>query len=186
MKLFVIIAVGANRAGSWGSPVETISRSVEELFGRRVTVQLRSPLYSTSPLGTGPQDAYVNGAFLAQTSLPPDALLRVLKDIEIRSGRRGGRPWGPRTLDLDIIDYKGLIRNWDLSRKVAKACRKGELVLPHALAHTRPFVLQPLSDLGQGWRHPVLRKSAAELLVPLAHDAQGSVLHQIEPLQRYK
>ena len=64
---------------------------------------------------------------------PPEALLRVLKGIERRSGRRGGRPWGPRTLDIDIIDYDGLVRHWRDGRPDFARAGPRPLVLPHPL-----------------------------------------------------
>ncbi len=71
-----------------------------------------SPLYETRAVGNARQPAYVNAVALLDTTLSPESLLRVLKQVERDSGRRGGRPWGPRTLDIDIVDYKGLVRHW--------------------------------------------------------------------------
>ena len=59
---------------------------------------------------------------VGDTSLPAPALLRRLKQIEREAGRRGGRPWGARTLDLDILDYKGLMVNWPKGNGVEGQC----------------------------------------------------------------
>ena len=95
--------------------------------------------------------------------LPAPSLLRLLKEIERQSGRRGGRPWGARTLDLDIIDYKGLIMGRSKARKGVPRERVRPLVLPHPQLENRPFVLKPLLDVAPNWRHPVTKTSAKEL-----------------------
>ena len=112
---------------------------------------------------------------LLATRLPAPSLLRLLKEIERQSGRRGGRPWGARTLDLDIIDYKGLIMGRS-SRKGVPRERVRPLVLPHPQLENRPFVLKPLIDVAPDWRHPVTKTSAKELSRRAKKRGQGSVL----------
>jgi len=141
-----------------------------------IAVRAVSPLYETRAVGNARQPAYVNAVALIETSLSPESLLRVLKRIERDSGRRGGRPWGPRTLDIDLVDYKGLIRHWRDGRGDFARGGTRPLVLPHPLAHERPFVLRPLIDIAPGWRHPVLRRSARELWSAVARKREGGVL----------
>jgi 2-amino-4-hydroxy-6-hydroxymethyldihydropteridine diphosphokinase len=139
-----------------------------------------SPLYETAAVGRARQPAYANAVALIGTRLSPEALLRALKRIERAAGRRGGgRPWGERSLDLDIVDYKGLVKHWH--RGKGRFARPGSrpLVLPHPLAHQRPFVLEPLAELMPDWRHPVLHRSAAELLRRLPKRGQGAVIKRL-------
>jgi 2-amino-4-hydroxy-6-hydroxymethyldihydropteridine diphosphokinase len=144
-----------------------------------ISVKAVSPLYETEAVGNARQPAYVNAVALIDTSLPPEALLRVLKGIERRAGRRGGRPWGPRTLDIDILDYGGQVRHWRGTRPAFGNARARPLVLPHPLAHERPFVLRPLLDIAPGWRHPALKRSARDLWSPIAKQRQGSVIKRL-------
>jgi 2-amino-4-hydroxy-6-hydroxymethyldihydropteridine diphosphokinase len=130
-------------------------------------------------MGAARQPPYVNQVALLDTSLPAPALLRLLKQIEARSGRRGGRPWGARTLDLDILDYKGITLNWSLKRKGMPRARVRPLVLPHHQLEQRPFVLRPLLDVSPAWRHPVLKLSAAELWRRVPKRGQGAVLKRL-------
>jgi 2-amino-4-hydroxy-6-hydroxymethyldihydropteridine diphosphokinase len=130
-------------------------------------------------VGWARQLAYVNAVALIDTSLSPEALLKVLKGIERASGRRGGRPWGPRTLDIDIIDYRGLIRHWHGRRPDFRQAGMRPLVLPHPLAHERPFVLKPLLDVAPDWRHAVLRRSARALWREASRRAEGRVLKRL-------
>ena len=92
---------------------------------------------------------------LLSTDLEPDVLLSRMLDVEARFGRVRGERNAARTLDLDLLDYDGLIV--DTAR----------LVLPHPRLHERRFVLEPLDEIAPSWRHPVLGVTAAELLARL-------------------
>jgi 2-amino-4-hydroxy-6-hydroxymethyldihydropteridine diphosphokinase len=175
----VVVGLGANCSGAWGSPVETIAQALGEIERRGIAVLAVSPFYATAAVGNARQPPYVNAVALLDTNLPPDALLRVLKEIERRAGRRGGRPWGPRSLDIDIIDYKGLVRHWrGASGEFARPGPR-PLVLPHPLAHRRPFVLRPLLDIAPNWRHPALGLNARELWRLISKQGQGAVMKRL-------
>lgn len=81
----------------------------------------------------------------------PREVLALLLSIEAAFGRRRGVANAPRTLDLDLIAY---------GRQVIDA---PDLVLPHPRAHQRGFVMGPLAQIAQAWRHPVSGLTAAEL-----------------------
>ena len=179
MRGKVVVGLGANYPGPWGTPVETIRRALHEIGQNGVTVAAVSPLYATAAVGPARQPAYVNAVALLDTSLPPSALLRLLKRIERLAGRRGGRPWGPRTIDLDILDYKGLVKHWRGRRPDFAPAGARPLVLPHPLMHERPFVLRPLLDIAPAWRHPVLKRSASALWHDVSRGGQGRVLKRL-------
>lgn len=176
----IVVALGANSPGPWGTPRQTIAQALGKIADAGIDVVAVSPLYVTAAVGSARQQPYLNAVALLATSLPPAALLRALKQIERGAGRRAGRPWGPRTLDIDIIDYAGLVRHW--RRGGARFAKAGPrpLVLPHPLAHTRPFVLKPLLDIAPDWRHPALRRSGAELWRQASRGRQGRVLERLE------
>jgi len=175
----VLVGLGANSPGPWGTPARTLHRALRELKRMGVTVEAVSPLYETAALGAARQPPYVNQVARLTTTLPAPALLRLLKAIERRSGRRGGRPWGARTLDLDIIDYKGLKIGWSPGRRGVPRQRVRPLVLPHPQLENRPFVLKPLLDVAPNWRHPVLNVSVRELWRRVKKHGQGGVLKQV-------
>ena len=91
----------------------------------------------------------------------PLALLQKLHAIEKEAGRRRKTRWGPRTLDLDIIDYHGLVKS------------TGKLTLPHPGIAERIFVLKPISELTAKWRHPTSHLSARAMLRKLKGYSQG-------------
>ncbi len=185
----VLIGLGSNRPGRWGGPAATVKRAVAELARSGLRVEAASSLYETAPLGAGPNGAFVNAVVAADTSLPPEALLLRLKRIERLAGRRSARPWGPRALDLDLLDYQGLVRGWRKREPELRRQRAPQLVLPHPRLHLRPFVVGPLTEIRPRWRHPVLKRSARELWDGLQTQRQGRVLRRLakpapEPLSR--
>jgi 2-amino-4-hydroxy-6-hydroxymethyldihydropteridine diphosphokinase len=175
----ILVGLGANHPGPWGVPAATIKRALSEMERTGIAVDAISPFYETAAVGRARQPAFVNTVALVATSLSPEALLRRLKEIERRAGRRGGRPWGPRTLDIDIIDYKGLVRHWRARKADFSRAGPRPLVLPHPLMHERAFVLRPLLDIAPDWRHPVLRRSAQSLWRETAGKGQGQVIKRL-------
>jgi 2-amino-4-hydroxy-6-hydroxymethyldihydropteridine diphosphokinase len=153
----IIIALGSNLAGPWGDPSETIARAFHELEKPLLKLVLRSSLIVTPPFGLADQPDYINAAAIVETALSPESLMERLHLIERDAGRQRGVRWGPRMLDLDLIDYHGLVRS-DPETQLK------QLVLPHPGAATRDFVLKPIAEIAPEWRHPVLQKTAAELL----------------------
>jgi 2-amino-4-hydroxy-6-hydroxymethyldihydropteridine diphosphokinase len=77
---------------------------------------------------------------LVESDLQPDAMLGALKGVERDFGRRPGRRWGERVLDLDLVA-------WGNGRY-----RSRHLVIPHPRLKERDFVLGPLAAIAPGWR----------------------------------
>jgi 2-amino-4-hydroxy-6-hydroxymethyldihydropteridine diphosphokinase len=147
MDHIVHLALGANL----GDRISNLRAAIQAL-APQVRVLAESPVYETPPWGYEDQPAFLNMALRAETDLAPDALLHHLKQIEARLGRTETFRYGPRSIDLDILFYDDRIVNED------------DLVIPHPRLHERAFVLVPLADLSPGLVHPVLRRTAADLL----------------------
>jgi len=114
-----------------------------------------SSVYETDPVGPVRQQKFLNAAAQLDTALGPHKLLAHLAHIERATGRSPADQrikWGPRTLDLDILLYDDLVIQGD------------DLTIPHPLMHERGFVLKPLTDLDPHAMHPLLKKTAGELL----------------------
>ena len=117
-----------------------------------------SSWHETAPVGGPPQGMFLNGVAQIETFLKPKDLLDRLQQAEEEIGRPAVHErWGPRVIDLDLLDYDGLILN-----------RPG-LELPHPRLHERPFVLIPLAEIAPEWQHPLLQESTQALMEKLTH-----------------
>jgi 2-amino-4-hydroxy-6-hydroxymethyldihydropteridine diphosphokinase len=153
----ILVGLGSSLPFCGRPPHETAERAIAAI-GRIAKLRARSRLYR-SPAWPDPRDpAFVNAVIAIETGLAPEALLAALHAIEAAFGRRRGRKYGPRTLDLDLLDYDGRI----LAEKAP-----GGLVLPHPGLATRDFVLIPLAEIAPSWRHPVSGKSVSALIAGL-------------------
>ena len=141
-----VIALGSNRRGRHGAPEQEIAAALATLGD----VVARSPTVASAPLGPSNR-RYANAVALIETSEDPAALLVRLKQIERRFGRRAGRRWGSRVIDLDIILWSG------------GAWTSPGLVVPHVAYRTRGFVLAPLAGLVPAWRDPRTGRTIRQL-----------------------
>jgi 2-amino-4-hydroxy-6-hydroxymethyldihydropteridine diphosphokinase len=140
------IALGSNRRSRHGSPAETLLQAAAALNVDRLSRVRLTP--ALGPAGR----SFANAAALLSDEAEPPALLDRLKDLEHRFGRRGGRRWGPRVLDLDIV-------LWSEGPFASSG-----LVIPHPGLRERSFVLEPLADIAPDWRDPLTGLSVRQLL----------------------
>jgi len=141
----IYIALGANQAHRGKTPGRTLCFALGDLHRRGVNIEVVSRPWRT-PAWPDPSDPpFANACARVTTALGPEALLGVLHEVEHVYGRARGQRNAPRTLDLDLIDYQGLVMG-----------QGGDgLVLPHPRAVQRSFVLLPLREIAPGWRDPV-------------------------------
>ena len=123
-----VIALGAN-LGDARAALSGASEAIEAIPGTFLTAQ--SSVYSTAPVGGVEQPDYLNAVVIVETTLSPRELLDRLHDLENAWHRTREMRWGPRTLDLDLIEYAGV------------TSADPTLTLPHPRAHERAFVLVP-------------------------------------------
>ena len=153
----IIIALGSNQTGPWGSPEQTIAQALRALDHGPIKLKRTSAFIKTAPFGVTNQPDFVNAVAEVKTALSPYALLRRLHMVERSAARKRGRRWGPRTLDLDLIDYHGLqIKQKGIVQKA--------LILPHPGIAARSFVLQPLAEIAPRWKHPITHKTASSMI----------------------
>jgi 2-amino-4-hydroxy-6-hydroxymethyldihydropteridine diphosphokinase len=144
------IAIGSNRRGRHGSPEREVAAAIAALG--RVSAQSRT--LRTAPLGPSNR-RFANAVAMLESDEEPPALLDRLKRIERDFGRRRGRAWGARVIDLDIILWSG--GAWGESR----------LTVPHPRFRERDFVLVPLVQVAPDWRDPVSGLSVRQLAARL-------------------
>ncbi len=130
-KYLVGLALGANL----GDAPASLRRAVALLRGAGLDFVALSSLYATKPWGVLDQPDFVNACALARTDLAPPELLDLTQATERDMGRKPGKRWGPRLIDIDILFYRDLA--WQDER----------LTLPHPEMARRAFVIQPLAEI---------------------------------------
>lgn len=149
-----VIALGSNMGDSEKTIFEAVKKMAECSDFRHCIV---SDLIVTKPYGYTEQADFLNGVLICETMLSPHGLLKFLQSLEAEAHRTRELHWGPRTLDLDVIFYDNQV----ISDRT--------LTIPHPDMQNRRFVLEPLVQIAPYYRHPILGKTAAQLLEEL-HD----------------
>jgi 2-amino-4-hydroxy-6-hydroxymethyldihydropteridine diphosphokinase len=144
----IYLSLGSNL----GDRAANIARAVAALTERGVRVKRESALYETEPVEMHTQDWFVNNVIEIETDDAPRALMAKLLVIERAMGRERLLPKGPRIIDIDILLFGDSV-----------VSEKG-LEIPHPRMAERRFALVPLAEIAPEAMHPVLRKTAAELL----------------------
>ncbi len=133
------IAIGSNRLhGRYGRPpqvVEAVIARLDEEFG----LFDASPIMLNAAIGGAGRD-FANAVALVESELDPPAMLRRIKALEREFGRRRGKHWAARVLDLDISLWSG------------GRFRSRRLTIPHDGLEERSFVLQPLAAIAPSWQ----------------------------------
>ncbi len=132
------IGIGSNRRhGRFGRPAGVVEAAIARLdqdFG----LFNASPIVLNPALGRAGRE-FANAVALIESELDPPEMLQALKTIEREFGRRRGRRWGCRVLDLDIALWSGGM--W----------RSRALTVPHPALERRSFVLGPLAAIAPNW-----------------------------------
>ena len=133
------IAIGSNRPhGRFGRPQQVIEAAVARL-DEEFALFDASPIILNPAIGGAGRD-FANAVALVESVLPPPAMLGLIKALEREFGRRRGKHWGSRVLDLDIALWSG------------GRFRSRRLNIPHNGLEDRSFVLQPLAAIAPNWR----------------------------------
>jgi 2-amino-4-hydroxy-6-hydroxymethyldihydropteridine diphosphokinase len=143
----VYLSLGSNI----GDREANLRTAIAEL-GEIGDVTKTSSFYETEPVEFTDQPWFLNCAVEFDTEKSPRELLSALLTIEQGMGRKRIQPKGPRKIDIDILLFADEVINL------------AELKVPHPAMHERRFVLEPLAEIAPDARHPVLKRSARELL----------------------
>ncbi|HZG09146.1 MAG TPA: 2-amino-4-hydroxy-6-hydroxymethyldihydropteridine diphosphokinase [Allosphingosinicella sp.] len=156
-KTSYAVALGSNRRhGVYGAPAAVVRAAGAALAAEPgVALETLSTIRATPALGPAGR-SFANAAAILSSSHDPAQMLVRLKAIERAFGRRPGRRWGPRVLDLDIVLWS--------HGPFAEA----SLTIPHPAFRARRFVLDPLAELVPGWRDPLTGLTIRQLHARLA------------------
>ncbi|MDP6587198.1 MAG: 2-amino-4-hydroxy-6-hydroxymethyldihydropteridine diphosphokinase [Anaerolineales bacterium] len=143
----ILLGLGSNL----GERFDNLTSAIKALTPE-IKVQTISPTYETQPLYVTQQPEFLNLLVRATTTLSPISLLDSIQALEVELGRKPSVRFGPRIIDIDIIDYDSLILNLE------------SLTIPHPRMHERLFVLRPLINIVPNWIHPRTGKTVQQLI----------------------
>ena len=161
MQLY--LSLGSNL----GNRLDNLQQAVDSLQSC-MTIHAISPIYETVPWGENPdQPLFLNVCLAASTTLPPELLLGMIKQIEQALGRNVNGIWGPHEIDIDLLFYGDLVRVIEPQ------------FIPHRQIRQRPFVLVPLADIAPNFVHPVHNMTIADLLSEVTTDDVTRIPQQL-------
>lgn len=180
-----MVAYGANLPSDETGLSSTVDRIIHEVVQlANVTLRQQSRRFRTPawPPGSGPD--FINGVLALDTDLAPEELLEKLHGIEAKLGRERRKRWEARVCDLDLIAFGGkvspdahTVSHWmELDDAQVRQRVPEALILPHPRMHLRAFVLVPFCEILPDWQHPILGRTAAELLSSVAPEDRAKVV----------
>lgn len=152
----IILAFGSNLKFKKNFPKDIITFAYQELERNKLRIIKKSSFYETESYPNKNDPKFINSAVAVQTSIDPLNLLKLILKIEKKFGRIRLKKNEPRTLDIDIIDYNGVVQNYNEEQY--------SINLPHSKAQDRLFVLYPILDINPNWIHPMLNIGIKDIL----------------------
>ena len=146
----IYLAIGSNL----GNKINNIEVSKFELEKYKIKILKSSSNYITESWPDISKPSYINTVIKIKTILTPLELLKVCNLVELKLGRTRLEKNGPRTCDIDIIDYDKKILDLNNSK----------LILPHPRMSKRNFVLLPLFEVDKSWNHPKTKINIVNLI----------------------
>ncbi len=152
--------IGSNLNSIHGSRFDNISIAIRLLIEAKIQIEKISNFYETPSYPNQKLPKFLNVGTLVNKNLNLLRLFKVINLIQKKIGRTKTKKNDPRVIDIDIVDFNGLIKD------------SKDLVLPHPRAHLRNFVLYPILEIDPKWSHPILKKNAQFLINNLSQKSR--------------
>ena len=152
----IFLGIGSNLPSSFGNRFKNIDLAISFLLQEKIKLVKKSSFYESFSYPNKQDPKFINVVILIESNLSPTELMNVLISIEEKLERKRGKRNNPRTCDLDILDYKKKIMDFEFSNHT--------LTIPHKRISNRGFVLYPLKEISPNWVHPVTKKNVNDLI----------------------
>ena len=164
----ILLGLGSNLSSNFGNRFKNIDLAVSALNGYGIEVKKKSSYYESLSYPNNKNPKFINIVVEAETYLPPEDLASVLIFIEESLERKRSKKNDPRTCDIDILDYNGLVINFEYLNL--------DFSVPHKKLNDRNFVLLPLQEILPQWRHPSSKEHIETLIDKLSNESKKSIL----------
>ena len=179
MNEYVLI-LGANMPSKFGDILTTLKMCVEYIQSEEtIDFISQSKWYESESFPDKSKPTFINAGIKVKSNLDPYQILKIIDEIEKGFGRTRENRWDSRVCDIDIIycdkkivPNRKILEKW-MSMKIEEQLitTPQTLILPHPRIQDRLFFLCPLNELSPNWRHPILGKTAKEMLDSIPQNA---------------
>ena len=156
----IYLSIGSNLNSIFGDRFQNIKKTLEFLRIEKIKIKKISNFYETPSYPNNNFPKFLNVGLTLEYKNNNLSLFKIIKQIEKKLGRIKTKKNDPRVIDIDIIDFKGEIKN------------TRELILPHPRCHLRNFVLYPILEIDPNWLHPILKKNVQYLINNLSQKSR--------------
>ena len=163
-----LLGLGSNLSSSFGDRFKNLNLAASFLEAYNIKIIKRSSFYETPSYPDKKNPKFINIVIKIKTLLSPVELLTLIISIEKKIERKRTHKNDPRTCDIDIIDFNGLVE--------IHSFNKVKFEIPHKELSKRNFVLFPLYEIEPKWKHPKTKETVKELINKLSSDKKKSIL----------
>ena len=164
----IILSLGSNLKSKFGNRFDNLIYAMSFLEEKGVKIDKRSSFFETPSYPDKKNPKFINIVISINTNLSINNLIDLIIFTEEKLGRKRIRKNDPRTCDIDIIDYKNEVLNFEY--------KKSFFSIPHGQLSKRNFVLYPLKEILPDWKHPKTKESIDSLIQKLSDDDGKSIL----------
>ncbi len=170
----IFLGIGSSLKSKFGNRYENIKKSIDLISKEKIKVKKISSFYETPSYPNKSDPKFINVVIQIAFNGNPEYLMQKLLHIEKKLERIREFKNEPRTCDIDIIDFNGIISN------------KNEINLPHPKISERNFVLMPLKEICPMWIHPILNTNIDNLIKNLTLRTRNEITRVKESAIKYK
>ena len=164
----IVLAFGSNLISKFGNRFKNIDLAISHIESNKIKILNKSSYYETPSYPNKKNPKFINVVATFTSNLEPDEVASIIISIEKKMDRKRNFKNGPRTCDIDIIDFNGMITNFKYKNL--------NFTVPHKNLSSRNFVLYPLKEILPEWKHPKTNESIDLLIDKLSNEDKNSIL----------